>query len=74
MHEWYTNSISHTYTHTSLLTRYNYRAVIYGWDHKCEMSDGWMIQMGVHRLPRGRNQPFYNVLVEDGSNRYAAEG
>ena len=30
--------------------------------------------MGVDRLPNGRNQPFYNVLVEDGSNRYAAEG
>ena len=30
--------------------------------------------MGVDRLPNGPNQPFYNVLVEDGTNRYAAEG
>ena len=38
------------------------------------MSDTWIAQMGVDRLPNGRNQPFYNVLVEDGSNRYAADG
>ena len=29
--------------------------------------------MGVHKLPRKDNQPFYNVLVEDGSVRYAAD-
>lgn len=25
--------------------------------------------MGVKALPRGRNQPFYNVISDDGSNR-----
>ena len=30
--------------------------------------------MGVHHLPLGPDQPFYNVLVEDGTNRYAAQG
>lgn len=54
--------------------RYDYRCVIYGWDHRCEMSDAWIQQMGVDNLPHGRNQPFYNVLVEDGTNRYASEG
>ena len=54
--------------------RYDYRCVIYGWDHRCEMSDAWILQMGVDSLPHGRNQPFYNVLVEDGTNRYASEG
>ena len=29
--------------------------------------------MGVDRLPRKDKQPFYNVLVEDGSIRYAAD-
>lgn len=29
--------------------------------------------MGVNKLPRKDKQPFYNVLVEDGSIRYAAD-
>ena len=29
--------------------------------------------MGVDRLPRKADQPFYNVLVDDGSIRYAAD-
>ena len=29
--------------------------------------------MGVHNLPRREKQPFYNVLVDDGSIRYAAD-
>ena len=28
--------------------------------------------MGVDNSPGGRNQPFYNVLGDDGSQRYAA--
>jgi heat shock protein HspQ len=30
--------------------------------------------MGVDYLPLKSQQPFYNVLVEDGSTRYAAQG
>ena len=30
--------------------------------------------MGVNQLPNGPDQPFYNVLVNDGTNRYAAQG
>ena len=56
------------------MPRYAYKCVIYGWDSECKMSDAWVIQMGVDVLSRGKHQPFYNVLVEDGSNRYAAEG
>ena len=33
----------------------------------------WIHQMGVHKLPHAENQPFYRVLVSDGSERYAAE-
>ena len=30
--------------------------------------------MRVDKLPLGRDQPFYHVLVPDGSQRYAAQG
>ena len=33
----------------------------------------WVEQMGVDKLPHKEKQPFYNVLVEDGSMRYAAD-
>ena len=33
----------------------------------------WVKQMGVDKLPNRENQPFYNVLVEDASIRYAAD-
>ena len=53
--------------------RYNYRCVIYWWDSKCAASRDWIYQMGVYNLPNKDKQPFYNVLVEDGSTRYAAQ-
>ncbi|XP_067911231.1 F-box only protein 21 isoform X2 [Heterodontus francisci] len=53
--------------------RYAYDCVIYGWDSKCMMGLDWMRTMGVHNLPHGPDQPFYNVLVQDGSCRYAAQ-
>ncbi|XP_075221049.1 F-box only protein 21-like [Lycorma delicatula] len=52
---------------------YNYKCVIYGWDLECKESDDWMTQMGVQNLQRKNKQPFYLVLVNDGSQRYAAE-
>ena len=54
--------------------RYNYGCVIYGWDPVCKMDELWIQQMGVDRSPNGRNQPFYNVLGNDSSTRYAAHG
>lgn len=39
----------------------------------CAASRDWIFQMGVHNLPNKEKQPFYNVLVEDGSSRYAAQ-
>lgn len=38
------------------------------------MSQEWITTMWVHQLPNGANQPFYNVLVQDGTCRYAAQG
>lgn len=54
--------------------RYGYNCVIYGWDPACMMGHEWIRNMNVHSLPHGPHQPFYNVLVEDGSCRYAAQG
>ncbi|KAK7085780.1 F-box protein 21, partial [Halocaridina rubra] len=53
--------------------RYNYQCVIFGWDKTCQMSDEWVHRMGVHNLKYKTEQPFYNVLVYDGSRRYAAQ-
>lgn len=53
--------------------KYHYQCVIYGWDGKCAANRDWIYQMGVHNLNHEDRQPFYNVLVEDGSNRYAAQ-
>lgn len=52
---------------------FNYICVIYGWDPLCAASEDWIRQMGVENLPMKSQQPFYNVLVEDGSTRYAAQ-
>ena len=56
----------------NILLRYHYGCVIYGWDPVCEMDESWIQRMGVDQSPGGRNQPFYNVLGDDGSQRYAA--
>ncbi|KAL2404003.1 hypothetical protein ABEF95_001291 [Exophiala dermatitidis] len=53
--------------------RRGYLAVIYGWDPYCRMQEQWIHMNQVDRLPNGRHQPFYNVLVEDESTRYVAE-
>ncbi|TKA71890.1 hypothetical protein B0A49_03353 [Cryomyces minteri] len=53
--------------------RYGYEAVITGWDPQCSMGDQWIEQMQIDRLPNGRDQSFYHVLVEDKSVRYVAE-
>ncbi|MGH0143174.1 UNVERIFIED_CONTAM: hypothetical protein FKN15_077906 [Acipenser sinensis] len=50
-----------------------YNCVVYGWDAKCTMGLEWITTMRVHQLPNGPNQPFYNVLVPDGTSRYAAQ-
>ena len=42
--------------------RYGYEGIITGWDIKCEADPRWMHQMRVDDLPRGREQPFYNIV------------
>ena len=44
--------------------RYNYMAVIIGWDAECAAPEHWMSQMRVHELPQGRHQSFYHVLYD----------
>lgn len=48
--------------------------VIYRWDPRCRASTSWIHQMGVNLLQHQHLQPFYGVLVNDGSIRYAAQG
>lgn len=42
--------------------RYNYQAVITGWDIECVATENWISQMGIDNLARGRQQSFYQVL------------
>lgn len=42
--------------------RYGYRGFIVGWDPACAATANWIVQMRVDDLPRGRNQPFYNIM------------
>jgi len=53
--------------------KYNYVCLVYGWDPVCTAPKSWISQMGVDKLEDQDKQPFYNVLVADGSNRYAAQ-
>ncbi|OVA11934.1 UVR domain [Macleaya cordata] len=43
---------------------FGYRAVICGMDPVCCESKSWMEIAHVEKLPRGSNQPFYQVLVD----------
>jgi len=43
---------------------HGYRGVVCGMDPLCCESDEWAAAVGVDSLPRGRNQPFYQVLVD----------
>nr|DAD34977.1 TPA_asm: hypothetical protein HUJ06_005617 [Nelumbo nucifera] len=43
---------------------FGYRAVVCGMDPVCCESSSWMEIAQVEKLPRGSNQPFYQVLVD----------
>lgn len=42
--------------------RYGYRGFVVGWSQTCAASQTWIAQMRVDELPRGRHQPFYNIV------------
>lgn len=42
--------------------RYNYLAVITGWDVECGMTSDWMEENNVDPLSKGRHQSFYHAL------------
>jgi F-box protein 21 len=42
--------------------RYNYTAVITGWDIECGMNSDWIAHNNVDALSRGRHQSFYHAL------------
>ena len=48
--------------------------VIIGWDKMCTASDSWCTVNKVDTmLVYGRDQPFYNILFEDGEHRYCSQ-
>lgn len=53
---------------------FDYKCVISDWHPTCKASIEWQRQMNVENLRMQANQPFYSVLVEDGSKRYVAQG
>jgi F-box protein 21 len=50
--------IGHVFRHG----RYNYIAVVTGWDGKCDAGEEWIQMMGVDGLRGGRGQAFYHAL------------
>ncbi|KAL1848843.1 hypothetical protein Plec18167_004370 [Paecilomyces lecythidis] len=44
--------------------RYDYTAIITGWDAECGAGEQWMRQMGIDNLQAGRHQSFYHVLYD----------
>ncbi|KAF7339324.1 F-box domain-containing protein [Mycena sanguinolenta] len=52
---------------------YQYIGCITGWDTSCSATAEWQMNMNVHKLPHGADQPFYHVLSLDGGQRYVAE-
>ncbi|KAG2076902.1 YccV-like-domain-containing protein, partial [Suillus decipiens] len=52
---------------------HGYVGYVYGWDPSCVAAEDWIREMGVNSLSRGRHQPFYYALTQNGSTRYVAE-
>lgn len=50
-----------------------YKCVLYDWDPVCLAAAEWQRNNNVCSLKFKDLQPFYNVLVEDGSHRYVAQ-
>lgn len=46
-----------------------YHSQVTGWDLACTMPKEWQTRMAVDHLKRGAAQPFFHVLVDDGSVR-----
>jgi len=44
--------------------KYGYRGVIWKADPSCKSEESWIEMMGVRRMPRGAEQPFYHCLVD----------
>eukprot|EP01094_Clydonella_sp_ATCC50884_P030423 TRINITY_DN9928_c0_g1_i2.p1 TRINITY_DN9928_c0_g1~~TRINITY_DN9928_c0_g1_i2.p1 ORF type:complete len:582 (+),score=136.07 TRINITY_DN9928_c0_g1_i2:100-1845(+) len=45
--------------------QYHYSGVITGWDGECKASNAWAGTMGVQRMQRGMQQPFYHVQPDE---------
>ncbi|CAJ2504188.1 Uu.00g115820.m01.CDS01 [Anthostomella pinea] len=65
--------VQHKVGHYFKHRRYGYEGFVVGWDTHCAAEPAWIEQMRVDDLPRGRDQPFYNIVADDKSVRYVAE-
>lgn len=52
---------------------HQFLCVITGWDPICKVTL-FISPMNIHELKKGEKQPFYEVLVDDGSFQYIAQG
>lgn len=48
--------------------RYGYVGLVLGWDGECKAGDEWIRAQNVDDLPRGRGQPFYKVVTDNGQS------
>ncbi|XP_018409772.1 PREDICTED: F-box only protein 21 [Nanorana parkeri] len=53
--------------------RYDYSCVIFSWDPLCMMPPDWMENLDLYHLSKGIAQPFYSVLLDDGTCNYVAQ-
>ncbi|XP_072272048.1 F-box only protein 21 [Pyxicephalus adspersus] len=53
--------------------RYGYSCVIFSWDPLCMMPPDWMENLDLYNLTKGINQPFYSVLLDDGTCNYVSQ-
>lgn len=63
-----TTSVHHKIGQHFRHKRYSYEGVIIGWDMRCGAEQRWIEQMRVDDLPRGRDQPFYNIMYDNTSS------
>ena len=56
-----------------LKTRHQWGVVV-SWDPEFKKSDEWRVMSNIRNVPRGENQPFYDVYSTIVENLYVAEG
>ncbi|KAF2667052.1 hypothetical protein BT63DRAFT_416123 [Microthyrium microscopicum] len=53
--------------------KYHYTGMIIGWDPSCKAPSEWQTQHRIEDLSGGGDQCFYNIVSDDGIERYVAQ-